>query len=107
MAPLPDPVDDEKKMSNQSHPSEREPWSLENEKNAWGMLSFPELLWMNRLCLSPLTATQIQGYVTQKLCPRWARFQRLNYQIESHPRFYKIDQEINLDSNKGSLSKSK
>ncbi len=41
-----------------------------------------------------LTATQVQGYVTQKLCPRWARFQQLDYQIESHPRFSEMDQEI-------------
>jgi Lhr-like helicase len=93
--PLPKPVDDDKKIAaNPMHDLKGEPWSLENEKNAWGMLSFPTLPLDEQDLPFSLTATQVQGYVTQKLCPRWARFQRLDYQIESHPRFYGIDQEI-------------
>jgi Lhr-like helicase len=74
-----------------------QPWSLQQEKEAWGTLSFPNLpLDESNLSLTTapkLTATQLQGYVTQQLCPRWARFQHLNYQIKSHPRFSAIDQE--------------
>ena len=75
-----------------------DPWSREDEKNAWGMISFPDLPLDEQelfpTAVSQLTATQVQGYVTQKLCPRWARFQQLGLQIESHPRFSMMDQEI-------------
>lgn len=99
--PLPKPVDDEKKMVTHHMHLKGEPWSLEKEKNAWGMLSFPPLPLDDQALSFSLTATQVQGYVTQKLCPRWARFQRLNYQIESHPRFYGIDQEIQSRQQQG------
>lgn len=96
--PLPNHhVDEDKNITTNQIDLKGEPWSLENEKNAWGLLSFPNLpLDEQDLCstTSSLTATQVQGYVSQKLCPRWARFQQLDYQAESHPRFSGIDQEI-------------
>lgn len=91
-------MDDDKKIAANHIALKGEPWSLENEKNAWGMLSFPNLpldeQGLSSKAVSRLTASQVQGYVTQQLCPRWARFQQLDYQIESHPRFSGIDQEI-------------
>ncbi|MES2199859.1 MAG: DEAD/DEAH box helicase [Chlamydiota bacterium] len=91
-------VNDGKKIKTSHIDLQGEPWSLENEKNAWGMLSFPNIPADEQdvatMTAPYLTASQLQGYVTQKLCPRWARFQQLNYQIESHPRLSKIDQEI-------------
>lgn len=76
------------------------PWSLENEKDAWGMLSFPDVP-SNEQKIYPLSATQIQGYVTQQLCPRWARFQQCDYQIESHPRFSGVNQEMQSRQEQG------
>lgn len=68
-----------------------EPWSLENEKQAWGKLSFPEVPSASQRVSDSLTATQIQAYVTQKLCPRLAQFQRLHFTVKSHPRFHASD----------------
>jgi len=89
-------VADDKKIAAHHIDLKGEPWSLENEKNAWGRLSFPNLpiAPLGTQELSTLTATQVQGYVTQNLCPRWARLQQLKAQIESHPRFLRVDQEI-------------
>lgn len=91
-------VDEDKKIETPHIDLKGEPWSLENEKNAWGILSFPDLPLENQdlstTAISRLTATQVQGYVTQKLCPRWARFQQLGLQIKPHPRFSGIDQEV-------------
>jgi Lhr-like helicase len=98
--PLPKRVDEEKKVETDEMHLKGEPWSLENEKNAWDMLSFPNLPSHEDFCFS-LNATQLQGYVTQKLCPRWARFQRIEYQIKPHPRFYGIDQEIQSRKQQG------
>ncbi len=78
-----------------------EPWSLENEKQAWGRLSFPDIPSEHPPLDRSLTATQIHGYVTQKLCPRWARFQHLNYTIESHPRLCDSDQKIHSRQEQG------
>lgn len=86
------PDEDKKSIANQID-LKGEPWSLENERNAWGLLSFPQLPLCDQDLSFSLTATQLQGYVTQKLCPRWARFQRIGLQIESHPRFSGIEQE--------------
>lgn len=99
--PLPSYVDDDKEMEANRLELKGEPWSLENEKNEWGMLSFPKLPLEQQEPPFSLTATQLQGYVTQKLCPRWARFQRLGYQIESHPRFHSADQEIQSRKQQG------
>jgi superfamily II DNA/RNA helicase len=74
-------------------PLKGDPWSLENEKQDWGRLLFPEILSEPPYLECSLTATQIQGYVTQNLCARWARFQHLNYIVDSHPRFRANDQE--------------
>jgi superfamily II DNA/RNA helicase len=78
-----------------------EPWSLENEKQSWRKLSFPEIPAEPPYSARLLTATQIQGYVTQKLCPRWARFQHLNYAPESHPQFQGTDEEIQSRKQQG------
>lgn len=99
--PLPSYVDDGKKMAADRLEMKGEPWSLENEKSEWGRLSFPKIPLEQREQPFSLTATQLQGYVTQKLCPRWARLQRLGYQIESHPRFYRADQEIESRKQQG------
>lgn len=73
-----------------------EPWSLQNEKEAWGKLSFPEIppASQDQDLYDSLTATQIQGYVKQKLCPRLARFQHLHFTVPSHPRFHENDLDI-------------
>lgn len=96
-------VDEDKKIETNHIDLKAEPWSLENEKKAWGILSFPDLDQqdLSITTVSKLTATQIQGYVTQKLCPRWARFQQLGLQIESHPRFSEMDQEIQARQQQG------
>jgi superfamily II DNA/RNA helicase len=87
------------------------PWTIENEKNVWGKLSFPEIsLPEKNLSLtnvSELTASQIQNYVTQKLCPRWARFQQLGYRIKSHVRFSEINQKTHFRQQQGLKFKNK
>lgn len=88
----PDYQNDDKQAVIPHIPLKGEPWSLDNERQAWERLSFPKIPSETPLD-HPLTATQMQNYVTQKLCPRWARFQSLNYTIESHPRFCDSDQE--------------
>lgn len=90
---LPLTDNEDKKIAAHHQPVQGEPWSIENEKNSWGRLSFPKLPPEELDVPFSLTATQLQGYVNQKLCPRWARFQRLGYQAESHPRFHAADQE--------------
>ncbi|MCX7116657.1 MAG: DEAD/DEAH box helicase, partial [Legionellales bacterium] len=90
--PLPCRRDDDKAMTTNQCPIKDDPWSLEHEREAWGMLSFPELSDKHRP-LSFLTATQVQRYVTQKLCSRLARFQRLDYHIQTHPRFDGMNQD--------------
>jgi superfamily II DNA/RNA helicase len=104
-------VDDVKKIEANHIDLKGEPWSLEDEKNAWGILSFPSLTLdqqdLSSTAVFKLTATQVQGYVTQKLCPRWARFQQLDYQIESHPRFSEVDQEIQSRRQQGISFKKK
>lgn len=92
--PLPARRDDDKKAETHQIQLKGAPWSLEREKNAWGALSFPKLPSLDESNTDfSLTATQVQGYITHKQCPRWALLQRLNYKIESHPRFYDIDRE--------------
>ena len=101
-------VDDDKKIAANHITLKGEPWSLENEKNAWGLLSFPNLPLDEQdessMCLG-ITATQVQGYVTSGLCPRWARFQKRDYQIESHPRFSGLDREIQSRRQQGIVFK--
>lgn len=93
------PISPPQHLSNPVHmqkthiPLKGEPWSLEQEKQAWGWLSFAEIPNTSQEHRS-LTATQIQGYVTQKLCPRWARFQHLDYSAQSHSRFHVRDQDM-------------
>ena len=89
--PLSEPANPIENMATHHIPLKGEPWSLENEKKAWGLLSFPTLSLDEPTAFSKLTATQLQGYVTQNLCPRWARFSLLNYHIEPHPRFAEMD----------------
>jgi Lhr-like helicase len=92
------------KVSTIQIPLKGEPWSFENEKQTWGRLPFPEI--PSKAQGHALTATQIQGYITQKLCPRWARFQHLNFTVESHPRFYENDLNIQLRRQEGIVFKS-
>lgn len=68
-----------------------EPLSWEREKKAWESISFPEIPLHEPDPKYSLTGSRVQGYVAQKLCPRWARFQQLNYQIEPHPRFQEVE----------------
>ena len=64
-------------------PLKGKPWSFEEERQAWGRLSFPEIPHgVDR----GLTASQIQSYVAQKTCSRLAHFQRVRFTIEPHPR---------------------
>lgn len=65
------------------------------------MLSFPQLPLDGQDLSFSLTGTQVQGYVTQQLCPSWARFQQLDYHIKPHPRFYGIEQEIRSRQQQG------
>ena len=90
---LPNLTDEDKIIETHLIDLKGEPWSLENEKNAWGLLSFPKIPLDGENLAFSLTATQVQGYVTQNLCPRWARLQQLGVQVGSHPRFFAIDQE--------------
>jgi len=77
-----------------------DPWSLEKERQVWKRLSFPEI--PSESILEPsLKATQIQIYVTQKLCPRLARFQYLDYSIELNPCLRDSDQEIQSRQKQG------
>lgn len=92
LAPIEFQIDHKQVITNQIL-VKGEPWSLENEKEEWGTISFPELPSESPHLDLSLTATQMQGYVTQKLCPRWARFQHLNYIVESHSRFQNSNQE--------------
>jgi superfamily II DNA/RNA helicase len=93
-------VNVDKKIETNQIDLKGKPWSLENEKNAWGKLSFNLPSDEQNLSLT-LTATQVQGYVTQKLCARWARFHQLDYHTEPHPRFSGIDQEIHSRRHQG------
>ncbi|MBI3900622.1 MAG: hypothetical protein HY324_00565, partial [Chlamydiia bacterium] len=65
-------------------PLQGKPWSFEEERGAWGQLSFPEV---PHGIDHGLMASQIQSYVAQKNCPRLAHFQRVGFSIEPHPRF--------------------
>lgn len=66
-------------------PLKGEPWSCEDEKQAWGSMAFPDIL--SKPKEVSLKASQIQSYVTHRLCSRYAYFQRLHFTVESHPRF--------------------
>ncbi|MGA8165288.1 MAG: DEAD/DEAH box helicase [Waddliaceae bacterium] len=106
--PLPENGADAKPAAASHHIAlQGEPWSLEKEKNAWGTLFFPELPSEEPGWEIALTATQVQGYVTQKLCPRWARFQRLNFNTTSHPRFQGVDSERHSRKQQGIAFKKK
>src|SRR3990167_8385693 len=98
--PLPIREAADKEMAINHMPIKEEPLSLEDEKKAWGMLSFPKLS-SDEVRVSFLTASQVQSYVTQKLCPRWARLQHLGYQIKSHPRFDETEQAIESRQQQG------
>jgi superfamily II DNA/RNA helicase len=76
------------------------PWSVEQEKQEWGQLAFPAIPSTSSQSLS-LTATQIQGYVSHKLCPRLALFQHLDYTVASHPRLCDNDQETQAKRQQG------
>lgn len=91
--PLPsDFGDHDKTIANDSIELKGNPWSLEDEKKAWGLLAFPPLPVDERD--SNLTAAQVQSYTAQKMCPRWARFEQLRLQIDSHPRFSEMNQGL-------------
>ncbi|MCC6127944.1 MAG: DEAD/DEAH box helicase, partial [Chlamydiae bacterium] len=81
--PLPPPPLDENPQTEKIIDLLGKPWSFEEERQAWGQLSFPEI---PRSVDRGLTASQIQSYVAQKNCPRLAHFQRVGFSIESHPR---------------------
>lgn len=102
--PIPASVENDKKMTTHHIPLTKEPWVLENEKNAWGKLSFPKIP-ADTENLSCLTASVVQAYVAQKSCPRWARFQRLGLEIEPHPRFSGIVEEIQDRKKQGLIFK--
>jgi superfamily II DNA/RNA helicase len=91
--PLPETADNGKKGGVGQITLQGQPWSLEREKQAWGLLSFSAHSANRQDAPCSLNATQLQGYVMQKLCPRWARFQHLDYQIEAHPRFDEENQK--------------
>ncbi len=64
-------------------PLKGKPRSFEDERQAWGQLSFPKIPEHVDLGLS---ASQLQSYVAQKTCPRLAHFQRVGFSITPHPR---------------------
>jgi superfamily II DNA/RNA helicase len=68
-----------------------QPWSLEDEKRLWESIPFPDIPLTSREENPALTATQLQGYVTQRACPRWARFQHLRFHVETYIRFREND----------------
>jgi superfamily II DNA/RNA helicase len=72
-------------------PLQGQPFSVEDEKEAWGHLDFPSI---PTALNDSLSATQVQGYLTHKFCPRWSKFQQLNYNPPSHPRFQGNDQRL-------------
>lgn len=91
--PLPKHVYDDKNTPPIQALLKGAPWSLDQERDAWGRLTFPELPLDGQKTSFFLSASQVQGYVSQKLCPRWARFQHVGYQINPHSRFDDIDQK--------------
>ena len=88
---------------------EGEPWSIENERQTWEKLAFPEIPLEKENIQgsaqgdaqevpqsaqeSTLTASRLQEYVEHEVCPRWARLQALRYSAPSHPRFREKIQE--------------
>ena len=81
------------------------PKSFEREREEWGELIFPTLP-LNRSQDRYLTATTIQNYVKQNLCPRWARLQNLHYTALSHPRFKESERASQLRKHEGRVFKS-
>lgn len=94
-------IEEEAKEGTKHIPVQGEPWSMEKEKQAWGKLSFSTIPSETEALDISLTASQIQGYVTQKLCPRWARFQHVHFNPEPHPRFIPNDLDIQSKRMKG------
>lgn len=78
-----------------------EPWSMEKEREVWDALSFPPIPSEAKSKNRPLTASQIQEYVSTKLCPKWAHFQAIQFAPEIHSRFFTGDQEIQARRNDG------
>ncbi len=105
--PLRSSVDEDKKEDAYSIELKGKAWSIEDEKKSWGHLSFSEIPLEREQSHSSLTATQFQNYVTQKLCPRWARFQHLEFQEKTHPRFFAMDRENQLRRDQGVYFKKK
>lgn len=82
----PPPLPTENLPTEKLIPLKGNPWSFEMERQAWGELQFPEIpQGVDR----GLTASQMQSYVAQKICPRLAHFQRVGFSIEPHPRLQK------------------
>lgn len=81
-------------------PLKGKPYTFENEKESWEKLNFSAV--PSEINLEQrLTATQIQNYVIQKLCPRLAHFQRLNFSVALHPRFRNKEQEVDVRKKQG------
>ena len=61
--------------------------SLEEERQEWGKLSFPEFPCEGHKVNFLLTGSNISDYIRYQLCPRWTRLNFLNYTITPHSRF--------------------
>jgi superfamily II DNA/RNA helicase len=101
----PEYISEDQQITTHCIPLQGEPLSLEKEKQAWGWINFPIIPSEPSKLHCSLTASQVQGYVTQKLCPRWARFQQLNYNPESHSRFHDIEKKIQSRQHQGIVFK--
>ncbi|MBS3904082.1 MAG: DEAD/DEAH box helicase [Simkania sp.] len=89
-SPKPPPLQSDSLLTEKLIPLQGKPWSFKDERQAWGQVSFPEIPHdVDR----GLTASQIQNYVAQKICPRLAHFQRVGFSIEPHPRLQKAWQK--------------
>lgn len=80
---MPESPPDLVKAPTKEIPLKGKPWSFEEEKKAWGMVTFPTVPCEDH----GLTASQLQDYVALKNCPRLAHFQRVRFTISPHPRF--------------------
>lgn len=95
------PAEQQPSPATQSIELKGRPFSLEDEQLRWGKLDFAPIPAEPPSVRYSLTASQIQGYVTQQFCPRWARFQQLQYAPPSHPRLDEFNQAIQLRQQDG------
>lgn len=87
-----------------SIPMQGQPHTIQMERDAWGG-SVPSQVKSDLQSVELLTASQVQSYLTQGLCPKFARFQYLRLTVDPHPRFHDRELEKHSRQQEGALFK--